>query len=238
MENKIGIYCIENKINKKKYIGSSKNVYKRKNRHFSELRNLRHKNNKLQSSYNKYGEDNFMFYVLEFIENEDELIIKEQYYINSIKPDYNINLIANSSLGVRRSEETKEKIRQANIGLKHPEWRNKIKSESQGGENHWTKKKVFSKESKQKMSDSQKKLHQDGYVHPRKGVKESNDIIENKRIRTSKPIKQFTLDGILVEEFSSAKEAKEKYGYHPMYISQCCNLKRKKYKGYVWRFNE
>ena len=42
-----------------------------------------------------------------------------------------------------------------------------------GGEKHWTKKKKFSEESKKKMSESQKKLYQNGYIHPRKGIKET-----------------------------------------------------------------
>ena len=166
METKTGVYCIENKINGKKYIGSSQHVYKRRNRHFSELKNGKHKNIKLQNSYNKHGKDAFQFYVLEFVEEKGLLIDREQYYIDKENPQYNINIIANSSLGVKRSEETKEKLRQANLGLKHPEWRNKIKSESQGGNNHWTQKKEFSDESKNKMSETHKKLYENGYKNP------------------------------------------------------------------------
>lgn len=238
MEIKSGIYCIENTINKKQYIGSSKNVYKRKNRHFSELKNGKHKNIKLQNSFNKHGKDSFIFIVLELVENESELIKREQFFIDQNKPWYNINLIANSSFGVKRSKETKEKVRQANLGLKHPEWRNKIKSKAQGGKNHWTKKKHFSDESKQKMSESQKKLYKNGYKNPRKGLKESKEVIENKRKRASKPVLMFDLNGVFIEEFSSAKEAYEKYGYSQMLIGKACNNKIKQYKKHVWKFKK
>ena len=217
MENKIGIYCIENKINKKKYIGSSKDVYKRKNRHFSELRNSKHKNNKLQRSYNKHGKDNFIFYVLEFVENENELIIREQYYIDSVKPEYNINLIANSSLGVKRSEETKEKVRQANIGLKHPEWRNKIKSEAQGGENHWTKKKKFSEESKKKMSESQKKLYEEGNKHP-----------------LLKSIIQMDLNGVILKVWDSPSIASKELNINADGIRNCARGLTQTSGGFKW----
>jgi len=235
-KDKIGIYMILNKVNGKRYIGSSKNVRKRKNRHFSELRRDVHKNRKLQNSFNKYGEDKFEFKLLEEVSDEKDLIVREQVFINELKPKLNINLIANSSLGVKRSEETKEKVRQANLGLKHPEWRNKIKSEAQGGDNHWTKSKSFSDEAKENMSNTHKELYKNGYVNPRKGVKESEEIINRKRIISAKPIQMFDLEGNMVGEFGSAKEAHEQCGFSPQYIGQCCNGKREKYKGYVWKF--
>lgn len=237
METKHGIYRIKNINNGKEYVGSSIDVFKRRNRHFSELNKNKHKNKKLQASFNKYGKEVFEFYVLELVENKELLIEREQFHINERKPWFNINLIANSSLGVKRSDETKEKLRKQNSGLKHPEWRNKIKSEAQGGDNHWTKKKGFSDDARKKMSETHKNLFKNGYKHPRKGVKENFEEIENKKLRASKPVQQFTLSGELVNEFTSAKEAK-KFGFHPIYIGQCCNFKRKKYKNYVWKFKE
>jgi group I intron endonuclease len=237
MEKNSGIYCIENKINSKKYIGSSKNMRKRENSHFRQLEKLKHKNSKIQNSYNKYGKDNFTFFVLEFVEDYNKLIEREQHYIDTIKPEYNINMIANSSLGVKRSKETKENIRKANLGLKHPEWRNKIKSEKQGGENHWTKNKKFSQESKEKMSNSQKKLYQEGYISPLKGRRKTKEEIEKNRIAISKPILQFDLNGILLKEWINSKECK-KYGFIPNCISLCCHNKRKTHKKFIWKFKK
>lgn len=68
--------------------------------------------------------------------------------------------------------------------------------------------------------------------------KETLEEIEAKRIRSSKPILQFTLEGILVEEFTSAKEAHLKYGFSQCRIGLCCNGKIKKYKNYVWKFKQ
>lgn len=86
---KAGIYCIINICNQKKYIGSSKNLYRRLMSHRSTLRKNSHENKKLQNGWNKYGEDNFQYYILEFCQ-ESDLISREQYYINSTKPWYNI----------------------------------------------------------------------------------------------------------------------------------------------------
>ena len=52
------------------------------------------------------------------------------------------------------------------------------------------------------------------------------------------PVLQFTLEGILVEEFASAKEAHIKYGFSQCRIGLCCNGKIKKYKNYVWKFKQ
>lgn len=88
---KVGIYCIENTLNNKKYIGSSINIYQRGLKHRSVLRSNSHPNNKLQNSYNKHGEDNFIFYIICECSKED-LIRIEQHYIDCYLPFYNLML--------------------------------------------------------------------------------------------------------------------------------------------------
>lgn len=89
-----GIYCIENIINHKKYIGLSGNITRRWHEHRSDLRRGIHTNICLQNAWNKYGEASFKFYIIELCDSE-ELIDKEIYYINkydtlSHKNGYNI----------------------------------------------------------------------------------------------------------------------------------------------------
>ena len=86
-----GIYCIINIKNSKRYIGSSKNIRQRLWTHRACLRHNNHENAHLQAAWNKYGEDNFDYFILEPCK-EDILLRREQYYIDSIKPEYNINL--------------------------------------------------------------------------------------------------------------------------------------------------
>jgi len=231
----IGIYCIENLFNGKKYIGSSQNVFKRRNRHFSELKNNKHKNPHLQNAYNIYKQENLLFYVLEEVLDENKLLEREKHFIDICSNLYNINKIPNSSLGVKRTAETKEKVRNANIGLKHPEWRNKIKSVAQSGENHWTKRKKLSDKSKAKMSISQKKIYAEGYISPLKGKKMSLELIEKNRLKSSKKVLQFDSNNVFIKEWDSAKQA-SLFGFHAMYVGQCCNKKRLKYKNFIWRF--
>lgn len=59
-----GIYCIENLSNSKKYIGQSVNISDRWKKHISELNRGSHHNDYLQKAWNKYGKNEFKFYVL------------------------------------------------------------------------------------------------------------------------------------------------------------------------------
>ena len=79
-----GIYYIQNKVNGKRYIGSSVNLRRRISKHFSLLANNRHHNHPLQNAYNKYGPEKFIYGILEVCNKEDTLTI-EQCYLNTIK---------------------------------------------------------------------------------------------------------------------------------------------------------
>ena len=106
----MGIYQIKNKINKKSYIGSSSRLKLRWNRHQTDLKCNVHHSLALQRAFNKYGYDNFEFIILENCE-EDKLLKREQYYLNTLKPEYNICKIAGNCAGVKHSSETIEKRR-------------------------------------------------------------------------------------------------------------------------------
>jgi len=111
-----GIYKIINKINNKFYIGSAVNLTARKQTHFYRLRNNIHENSYLQNSFNKYGEENFYFEVIEIIEDKNKLLIKEQYWIDTLNPcnrnkGYNICTRAGSRIGTKLSEKHKEILR-------------------------------------------------------------------------------------------------------------------------------
>ncbi|MBF1054549.1 MAG: GIY-YIG nuclease family protein, partial [Parvimonas sp.] len=89
------IYEIRNKINNKVYIGSTIDFKQRKATHLKELRRGKHANSHLQNAWNKYGEDNFIFKIIERCSIEN-LLIREQYYINLFYGEncYNIQKIA------------------------------------------------------------------------------------------------------------------------------------------------
>lgn len=117
--NRIGIYGIQNKINAHIYVGKTgMNFGDRWDSHKSLLRNNKHFNQYLQNAWNKYGEENFEFVVIEDC-NIEELDEKEQYYIKLYrdqKLSYNLadGGEGGSFLGKHLSEETKRKIGEKN----------------------------------------------------------------------------------------------------------------------------
>ncbi len=123
----IGIYKITNLINNKFYIGSSSDLKKRLYEHRRELNLGVHANKHLQSAWNKYGEENFKFEIIETIENasctnkylrdlETKYIQESKCYEDSI--GYNFIPGGIGTLNLPCSEEKKKKISKANKGKK------------------------------------------------------------------------------------------------------------------------
>ena len=77
----VGIYKIENLQNGKVYIGQSVDVEHRLQIHKANLRHGKHDNSHLQSSWDKHGESNFSFDVIEEC-SRSELDEKEIYWID------------------------------------------------------------------------------------------------------------------------------------------------------------
>ena len=107
-KNKSGIYRWVNKVNNNSYIGSAINLSRRLYSHYHGNKS----NIILQQAILKHGLSNFSIEILEYCD-KSVLIEREIFYINSIKPEYNINPIAGSSLGAKHSEETRKKISDA-----------------------------------------------------------------------------------------------------------------------------
>jgi predicted GIY-YIG superfamily endonuclease len=155
----MGVYSITNKIDGKRYIGSSINLKKRINKHKLDLNKNKHCSLHLQNSWNKYGSQNFEFEILEFVEKEkeDELIKREQFFIDTYKSNehlfgYNIRKFASSNLKIEVSEKTRQKLREANTGKKHSdETKQKISVANKGKTSPFFDKK-HSEESREKIS--------------------------------------------------------------------------------------
>jgi group I intron endonuclease len=133
-----GIYQIQSKIKPERiYIGSSVNIQRRWRDHLYLLKKNKHDNQRLQHHYNKYGKNDFVFSIIIGC-GKDDLVTTEQFYIDSIKCWFNLCPKAGNTLGVRFSEESKERSRRATLGRKHPiESRKQRSLDSIGEKNHF-----------------------------------------------------------------------------------------------------
>lgn len=114
-----GIYRITCLPNGRIYIGSAKCFKTRLSLHISQLNALKHGNPHLQNAWTKHGPDNFNFEIVELCECA-ALLAREQVYLDSVPKQtrFNICAIAGSSFGLKRSQETRDKLRAAKIGKK------------------------------------------------------------------------------------------------------------------------
>lgn len=166
-----GIYKIINITNNKFYVGSAVDLKRRKTRHFSELRNGKHNNAKLQNSWNKYGEKSFIFVVVEELDTDADLLAAENVWLKEhVGKEYCYNigidatapmlgvsgelsptfgrkrtpeeLAAQSWQGKKHKEESKQRIREFLVGKPKPaEVRAKISATLSGEGNYWYGKK-------------------------------------------------------------------------------------------------
>jgi len=117
----IGIYEIRCTANDKRYIGSAANLVHRWQDHRRDLKNGIHKNPNLQRAWKKYGEDAFVWTVLEELSDRIQLIVREQYHIDVALIDgvrlFNATLTAGSSLGTKHSDASKAKMATAKRGV-------------------------------------------------------------------------------------------------------------------------
>lgn len=118
-----GVYQILNTNTDKRYIGSSQNIIGRLNDHIKGLHAGNHHSNYLQRAWNKYGPSSFKFQSIEIC-SKDKLIEREQYWMDfyesyNSEKGYNAAPKAGNCRGVKHTEETKEKLRNAWSYEKH-----------------------------------------------------------------------------------------------------------------------
>lgn len=138
------IYKISNTINGRIYIGSAIDFNIRKRGHKSQLLNNKHHSKILQNFVNKYGFDRLIFEVVEYVDCKENLLNREQYFLDTLKPFFNIYKIAGSRLGKKHTEATKQKV---SLSKKNPsqELRDRLSLASKG--------KKMTEQIKQKLRD-------------------------------------------------------------------------------------
>lgn len=205
------IYKIENVKTKQLYIGSTTNYSRRKRQHLDSLKNNNHHSVILQRAFNKHGSDSLIISVIESFEYENKALIleKEQFYIDILKPIYNICKIAGSQLGMKRSESFKKKCSDRMKGK--PAWNKGLKTGKQ------------KPETLQKRKESLK-----GRIVTEHTKKK---IIQ----KVSKPILQLNFKGLMLKEWKSAKQASTELKIPYTTLIRMIDKPNKIYKGFIWK---
>lgn len=221
-----GIYKITSLVNSKIYIGSAVNFKSRKSSHFNCLKNFSHPNKYLQASYDKYGKENFKFEIIS--ECPKEYLIKmEQWFIDKLKPEYNICKTAGNKLGVKHSNETKLKISNSNKGrIISQESRDKISETLTGRKN-----KAHSLETKAKISNKNKG----------RSYNSREDLLKRTLLSlkvTCKKVDHIDKFKNIIQTFNSLADAGRVMNIDYRRISMCVTGKRKSYKGMFFKYSE
>jgi group I intron endonuclease len=92
------------------YVGQTIDWKSRKYSHRRALRAGTHRSRFLQRAWDKYGESAFEFVEIENCSLE-QMVAREQYWMDELNSVFNVQPAADSSLGVKRSEEFKENMK-------------------------------------------------------------------------------------------------------------------------------
>jgi len=209
------IYKITNIENGKIYIGSAVDINVRKRKHLSLLRRSIHPNKHLQSAFNKYGEEKFLFSIVEHVENSDELLIREQYYIDSLQ-------VCDNKVGYNQATFADNPMK----GRKHSPKSLKRISEVTRGSNNGFYGRRHNEKTKEKM-----KLKKLGKVL-------SDDHKEKVSESLKKPVVMLDKQGNFIRKFKSATDVGKELNISSCHISSCCKGKRLTTAGHKWMYLE
>ena len=249
------IYKIVNTTNQHQYIGSTVNFDRRKKRHIYELNTKKHHSRHLQNAWDFYGFDKFEFHILEIVENVNELINRETFYLQSLNPEYNTMRDIKSHIGIKRSDETRKKMSLAQLGKKHSEETKQKLREINTGKKHseeTIEKRILSLQSSnawrigvKSVERSEKiklsRLKNGGYIVSDEQKKQISDTLKSKQLQsaTSKKIEKYGLNGNFICEYPSFRKAEKDNMLYKGSLSQNINvLKKEEYKGYIWKINK
>ena len=154
-----GIYEIVNWQDGKAstYIGSSVDIERRWKQHRGILRRGTHDNSHLQRAWNKYGEDAFVFNVLEEVGTDMLLVMEQEYLDDCLDRGHCYNIAITAGPAGPLPDETKRKMmgNQNALGHKHTnEAKRKMSQAAKGNQHSLGRKRT--NEARRRMSEAGK----------------------------------------------------------------------------------
>ena len=203
---KSGIYVIKNTRNGRFYVGSSCDLRERKNTHFNELRQGKHRNKFLQRDYYKCNPEAFTFLVVLEVPREDLAVI-EQTYLDRLYDKqqfcYNIAQKVDILEPFTHTPESRRKISQARKGKPmHPN-----------------------------CTLAQRQACNGKPLHPN-----TLKALRRKNVRGKSVCKLSTDGAVLETYLSARVASQQNPGSSYQHISQCCLGKRQTNGGFRWTF--
>lgn len=208
------VYCIENQINKKQYVGITRQLLR--------TRWVQHCHGQASDmpivrAINKYGRENFEMSVLEECE-EENLGAREQHWIaklDTFKSGYNATEGGDGGIkGWKHTEDAKRRMSEARMGNKNA-----------AGQ-------VISQERRDALSKLHKgKQHSLGHRH-------TDDAKQKITEAQHKKVYQYTPDGVFVAEYASVIEAAKAVNGKRSGISRVCRGIKKHHRDHQWTYEK
>jgi group I intron endonuclease len=222
------IYKIRNVVNQKFYVGSTGNKRERFRTHRNKLRSSKHHCAHLQAAWNKYGEDCFVFEVVEVVSSIDELQKAEDVWLSEWVGNencYNHGLRSGApwrgvakelhpNFGRVMSEDQKGVLRKARlaqpdprIGKKHTEeTKQRISTAKMANPSKYWQGKTRSDETKIKISEAQKGVKKAPRVYTEEGLRKAQETMK----RNARPQEHTPLNEVLAK---FPEEVRNKYDF-------------------------
>lgn len=215
------------------YIGSTYDINSRIRAHLYMLRKNIHHSVYLQNAWNKYGQNKFIFHVLEFVP-ENRLLELEQVYIDGLKPVYNTSKNSSSPMKDRKhSEKTRIKMSGKtpwNLGVNRTEEEKLLMSLGQ---------KESFKRNPQRRELSRKIMKDIIQKNGGSTFKGKHHTEKNKKyFRELRKSKKRIICITTGEVFEAQIDAARKYKIKQGHISEVLNGKRASVRGYKFKYEE
>jgi len=257
---KSGIYKIKNVVNNKVYIGQAKNLNTRYREHLYYIKNNKHYNYYLQKSFEKYGKENFNYSILEEVEDDSLLNIREKYWI-----DYYGGINSNNTYNFKDpllneyNDYIRKKLSKSSSGKNNPNYGNYWTEEQKENSSKNKKGKSWeelygiekSKKMKKKLSNShegkivkeetKEKLRKIniGSGNPAYGKGDRQRGEKNpmygKPSVTRRLVLRFDKNGNFIKRYEFLQEVAED-GFNVGNVSSAANGKLKSSGGFIWKY--
>ena len=225
------------------YIGKTVD---RKKRHSAHI-NGKKGSKLLFNAMKKYGKNNFTKTIIGYFNSAKDLNLAEKYWIKFFKTNlnskeyngkeygYNLTNGGDGMEGYIPSEETRNKLRKANKGEKHPMFGKKRSEETRQKLSEANKGKKRSEETRKKQSEAKKGKRNHNFGKKRSEETRKKTSETNK---CKKKVQQFDLNGNFIKEFYCINEAGRQTGIFASGIVLVCKGKQKTAGGFIWKYAE